>query len=210
MATKGPFVAKYLDKIIEVMNRSLDEHPRTFAVRFDLQIPAIEWGLAEDRLIDRFISSLKGKIKWARIKSARQSKTGRVHETGVRYVWARELPQRGRVHYHFVLFLNRDAFNAIGVYELGRDNLFNRVLEAWAGALRMDVDDAVGLVHFPENAIYRVTEGDVGSQDDLLHRASYLAKVSTKVVGSRHSFGSSRERRVVRSRFARPRIQLEV
>ena len=32
MRDKGPFVRKHLDKIIDVMNASLDEHPRTFVV----------------------------------------------------------------------------------------------------------------------------------------------------------------------------------
>ena len=38
MRYKGPFVGRYLDRIIDVMNASLVAHPRTFAVRFDLRV----------------------------------------------------------------------------------------------------------------------------------------------------------------------------
>ena len=191
MADKGPFIRGYLDKIIDVMDASLNEHPRTFAARFDLRFPTGLKVLAEDRVIDRFISSLKAKIQHARRRAGRRAEY-KVHQTSVRYVWGREIGQRGRPHYHFVIFLNRDAFNSLGRYEQSRDNLYNRILEAWASALGIAVEGAIGLPHFPRNAIVRINARDPDSQDEFFYRASYMAKAATKMIGRRHSFGGSR------------------
>lgn len=194
MQDKGPFHRQYLDRTIGVMGDALAAHPRTFAVRFDLRIPKHTRIFEERRLVERFISSLKEKIKWSRRRAAMTAVNGRVHQTDVRYVWAREIGQQGRPHFHVTLFLNRDAFSLMGKYELGRDNLYCRILEAWASALRMTPAEAEGLVHVPKNATYRIDADDQDSQDDFFYRVSYLAKSATKVQGPKHSFGSSRRR----------------
>ena len=190
MSDKGPYVRSYLDKIIDVMNSAIHEHSRTFAFRVDLKLPRDCELLSESRLIDRFISSFKSKIGYSRRRARRDNKYA--HRSSVRYVWAREEVRAGRPHYHFVFFLNHDAFNVIGKYEQGRSNTFNRLIEAWAVALDITVEEVLGLVHLPRNATYLVIERDLDSQDALFERASYLAKAATKVRGSRHCFGGSR------------------
>lgn len=190
MDGKGPFVRKHLDKIIDVMNASLDEHPRTFAFRVDLRLPRGLQDFKEDRLIDSFISSLRAKVRHARKKS--QLTNPKTHDTSVRYAYTREVGQKGVPHYHLVIFVNHDAFNSLGKYELGRSNLYARLVEAWASALNIETRDALGLVEIPRNAQYPVTAGGFNSQDDLFYRASYMAKAATKVRGSRHCFGGSR------------------
>lgn len=190
MRDKGPFIRKHLDKIIDVMNASLDEHPRTFAFRVDLRLPRGLQDFNENRLIERFISSFKAKVLHAREIAKRNNP--RAHSTSVRYVYAREVGQKGRPHYHLVIFVNRDAFNCLGRYELDRSNLYNRLVEAWASALYIDPKAAEGRVEIPRKAKYRVTVDDFDSQDDLFYRASYMAKVATKVIGNRHCFGGSR------------------
>ncbi len=190
MRDKGPFVRKHLDKIIDVMNASLHVHPRTFAFRVDLRLPRGLEDFNENRLIERFISSFKAKVLHARAMAKRTNP--KAHDTNVRYVYARELGQKGRPHYHLVIFVNHDAFNCLGRYELGRSNLYSRMEEAWASALDIATDEAKGLVHIPKYALYRVSEKDPDSQDELFYRASYLAKSATKVRGSRHCFGGSR------------------
>lgn len=191
MQDKGPFIKRGLNRIIDVMHASLAEHPRTFAVRIDLRYPLGLKTLPEARLIDRFISSLKSKIQHARIRAGRRAEY-RVHQTSVRYVWGREIGQKGNPHYHFVIFLNRDAFNSLGKYGRGRDNLFNRISEAWASALGIADEDAIGLAEIPKNAKYSIRADDFDSQDDFIYRASYLAKAATKVTGHRQRFGGSR------------------
>lgn len=195
MESKGPFVARYLDSIISVVDKALAVHPRTYAFRFDLRLPAGSSNWPEGRLIDRFIASLKGRIQSARRRSARAAKNGRVHDTDFHYVYAREVASTGRPHFHFVAFVNRDAFNAIGRYCEGRDNLYSRLNAAWASALDLSVDEAVGLVHIPKHPDYWIDADDENSVHELVQRVSYFAKTATKRVGRRHSFGYSRGRR---------------
>lgn len=194
MQDKGPFHSRYLDRTIDVMEDALTAHPRTFAVRVDLRIPQARKDLDEHKLINRFMCSLRAKIAWSRRRAAKTAVRGRVHQTEVRYTWAREIGQRGRPHYHFAVLLNRDAYRVVGRYEVGRGNLYSRILEAWASALGMDIEDAVGLVHVPRNATYEIDADDEKSQDAFFYRVSYLAKSATKVQGPKHSFGSSRRR----------------
>lgn len=188
---KGPFVRKHLDKIIGVMDASLDEHPRTFAFRVDLRLPRWLISIREDRLMERFIASFKNKVQHARIRALRTNP--QAHQTNIRYVWAREEGIRnGKPHYHLVIFVNHDAFNCLGKYKLGSSNLYSRMVEAWASALDIEPDAAVGLVHIPRGALYRVFANDPDSEDALFYRASYMAKAATKVRGIRHCFGGSR------------------
>lgn len=105
---------------------------------------------------------------------------------------AREVGQKGVPHYHLVIFVNHDAFNSLGKYELGRSNIYARLVEAWASALNIEDREALGLVEIPRNAHYPVTADDFNSQGDLFYRASYMAKAATKVRGNRHCFGGSR------------------
>lgn len=192
MQDKGPLLSRYLDRSIDVMGDALAAHPRTLAVRFDLRIAQACTDLNECRLISRFVDSFKAKIDWARRMALRTSVSGRVHQTDVRYIWAREIGRHGRPHYHFTVLLNRDAYRVMGKYEVGRDNLYNRILGAWAYTLGMSIEDAVGLVHVPRNATYEIDADDQASQDEFFYRISYLAKVATKVQGPKHSFGGSR------------------
>ena len=187
---KGPFVKRDLDKIIRVMNASLKDYPRTFAFRVDLRMPRLLSSFTESRLIERFISSFKEKVRHARIRARRD---GYAHDTCVRYLWAREIGDHsGRPHFHLIIFVNRDAYNCLGRYRLGNSNLYSRMVEAWASALRIEPEDAVGLVHIPRAALYSVSANNPDSQNELFYRASYMAKAATKVRGSKHCFGGSR------------------
>jgi len=194
MLSKGPFVKKHLDKIIDVIEASLNEHPRTYSFRIDLRFP-LSLDLPailklEKRLIERFIASLRAKIRHARNTAKRTNP--KMHRTNVRYLCTREIGEKGRPHYHLVIFLNRDAFNTLGKYSLERNNLYSRLIGAWESALGLESGAGEGLVHIPVNAAYRVSADDTDSQDKLFHRASYMAKAATKVRGNRHCFSGSR------------------
>jgi hypothetical protein len=190
---KGPFISEYLHRLHCTMNRALDHYREVFAFRFDLRLPANHFpGSAyENQLIDRFIESFKAKIKHNR-QMARRGKPY-AHDSVVRYVWAKEVGHRSRPHYHLAILLNKDAFCAVGAYEPGRDNMFNRLHEAWASALGLPVSAVSGLVHFPDNACYFLRRDDQGSTADFFYRASYMCKAATKAYGNGgHGFGSSR------------------
>lgn len=191
---KGPFITEYLDRLYRTMHRALDQYREVFAFRFDLRLPAnhpFNNSAYENELIDRFIESFKAKIKHNRQMARRGNPTA--HDSVVRYVWAREVGQQGRPHYHLAILLNKDAFCAVGAYEPGRNNMFNRLHEAWASALGLPVSAVTGLVHFPDNASYFLRRDDQGSIADFFYRASYMCKAATKAYGNGgHGFGSSR------------------
>lgn len=191
---KGPFIRQYLGRLDVTIGRALEQHARVFAFRVDLRFPAaIDQCENEytNKVISEFIASFKAIIKHNR--QVARSEIQYAHDSSVRYVWAREVGQHGRPHYHLAFFLNYDAFNALGKFEIGRDNMFNRLQQAWASALGCPVEAVIGLVEIPSNPSYCLRRNDPQGIDDFFYRASYLCKAATKVYGSgQHGFGSSR------------------
>lgn len=190
----GPLIVEYLDLLYATIQRALNEHPRTFAFRVDLRLPENLDAtplLGSNILVERFMESFKAKIRHNRTMA--KQKYGRAHDTAVRYVWAREIGHYGRPHFHLVIFLNNDAFSTLGRYEPGRENMFNRLQEAWASALGLSVNFVTGLVEIPSFPYYRLRRDDPTSMADLFYRASYLCKAATKSYGNGcHGFGASR------------------
>ncbi|VVP01648.1 hypothetical protein PS838_02854 [Pseudomonas fluorescens] len=191
---KGPFIREYLNRLYLTMERALTQYSRVFAFRVDLRLPS-ETELPDyaftNEVIERFIESFKAKIKHNRSQARQLNKYA--HDSTVRYVWARELGQHGKPHYHLAILLNRDAFTALGKYEIGRDNMFNRLVEAWASALGLSVEAVSGLVEIPNNPSYPMNRDDPVGQEEFFYRASYLCKSATKVFGDgSHGFGCSR------------------
>ena len=190
----GPLVADYLDALYFVLQKSLMAHRRVCAFRFDLHFPVSM--VAEDEAITnafmtRFIESLKAKVRHNRQRV--QERDGRVHDTDVRYVWAREVGSKGRVHYHVALLVNGDAFFSFGKLTSGGQNMANRIQEAWASALGLPLQGTMGLVHFPENPVYRFDPDSPLEAAEFFERASYLCKAHTKQFGlGHHGFGASR------------------
>lgn len=195
MAKKGPFITECLEALRLTIDRTLAEYPRVFAARVDLKFP--HWyGVSEEfvhnQVIQRFAASLEAKIEADRSRACRVS--GRAHDTKLRYFWVREVSGRGSPHYHFAFLLNRDAYHTLGKLESERANMFHRLEEAWASALRLSLEEVRGLVHVPDNATFRLTrnEGDPGVAS-FFHRVSYFCKEATKVYfGRTRSFGYSR------------------
>lgn len=198
MVEKGPFIQEYLEALNRTIACALDQYPRIIAFRVDLRLPRL-LGIPDDalsnRVISRFIESFKAKIEHNRDKAREQNKYA--HDCRVRYVWARERSEGGRQHYHLLILLNRDAYYTVGRLQPQRPNMITRMQEAWASALKCEVEQVRGLVHIPSNAEYRVDRevrpGNVDYLPDLFHRASYLCKAATKRYGEgAHGFGFSR------------------
>lgn len=191
---KGPFVSEYLDRLHQTCDRVLTQYSRVFAFRFDLRFPQgmpIAEEMFANQVIERFIASFKAKIKHNRYLA--QQENPYAHDSTVRFVWAREKDCSESPHYHMAILLNYDAFCSLGRFEVGRDNIFNRLNEAWASALRLPVEWINGLVHIPDNHAYVMHRNDVESQAKFFYRASYLCKAATKSYGDGvHGFGASR------------------
>ncbi|PKM28840.1 MAG: inovirus Gp2 family protein [Gammaproteobacteria bacterium HGW-Gammaproteobacteria-11] len=191
---KGPFFQQYLERLRGVIDNALQQYSRVLAFRIDLRFP-VGVNLPEchytNKVIGRFMKSLKAKISNNREKARQENKYA--HDSIVRCIWVREFGSNGKPHYHMAILLNFDAFNALGKFETGRDNMFNRLEQAWASALGLSVEAVRGLVEIPANSAYCLRRNDPQSQADFFYRASYLCKVATKVYGNgQHGFGASR------------------
>jgi Inovirus Gp2 len=191
---KGPFILEYLHRLYQTMNCAIDQYRCVFAFRLDLRFPPgpIPHDLSDDnQIIERFIESFKAKIRHNRQLALRENKYA--HDTVVRYVWAREVGQQGRPHYHLAILLNFDAFSTLGYFSSGRDNNFKRLQGAWASALGLPLDAVDGLLEIPKNAYYHIHRDDDASIAKFFFRASYLCKSATKSFGNgSHGFGASR------------------
>ncbi|HSD39045.1 MAG TPA: inovirus Gp2 family protein [Rhodocyclaceae bacterium] len=185
-------VVDYLNRAFDVLEYSLRCYRRVFAFRMDLRLPAQPYLDIPNtgQILNRFIASFKAKVEHSRYQAAKEN--AYAHQTEVLSIWCKEWSSNGAPHFHFVMLLNNDAFCTLGKFELGRDNLYNRLIEAWASALGLTAEDTRGLVQFPENGTYLLSRESPEVYRDLCYRVSYLCKVETKRYGDRsHNFGAS-------------------
>jgi hypothetical protein len=207
---RGPLIAEYLDRLYLTMQRALNQHPRTFAFRVDLRFPTsldVAPYLDSNSVLGDFLERFEEKIKHNREMAKKKNK--HAHDTRVRYVWAREMGNCGRPHFHLVIFLNNDAFSTLGDFRSSEKNIFNRLNEAWASALGLPESAVTGLVHIPicralhksvngalrarANGCYKLHRDDPAGWREFFEHASYLCKSETKIFGDGcHSFGYSR------------------
>lgn len=190
----NPLVVSQLESINSTINKAIKEHTRTLAVRVDLRLPT---NFIEDNndVMKRFSASLLAKVQHCQ---KMKTKLGaRVHNSNVRIVWAREQDRAQLHHYHVLLMFNKDTFFTLGSYDLSHDNLYSRIVTAWASALKASPTDIETLVHFPSNPTYFINANCpqfTGQFNALFHRVSYFAKVRTKQFGEGHrTFGCSQK-----------------
>ena len=203
----GPLNDTYANRIQQVIDEALIAHPRTMAIRVDLRLPQETeissdspsiWIRTDHKVITRFMAALTARLK---AQEKRQIKSGRrSYPNTLRYVWAKEENQQHKVHYHLVLFFNKDAYHTLGNYQSPSPNLANRIRDSWASALGItnfeDMMNYRGLVHFPENPTYYLNRNSPTLREEknkLRQRALYLAKRDTKPYNDRKRwFGTSR------------------
>ena len=182
LSTDG-WIVEYLQSIHKTFEKALVEHRRTYALRFELLFPTEGVYKCDDAVITRFFASLKAKLRHnIDSKSARGL---RVHPCTLRYVWCKEKNRSLNYHYHVLIFLNRDSYKWLGNVDTGNIRLLStRIIKAWNSALGFDADYPRHSVYFPPNNEYHIISSSPGFERDkseLLKRASYLAKVDTKI-----------------------------
>lgn len=166
-----------------VLMKALSYHKRTCALRFDLKLP-LNCSHREDKLISKFFDSLR-----ARIKTDIGNKNiggGRNKKCTLSYLWVNEVSRSLSSHFHVVIFLNLDIYNCFGSLTTTKGNMFSRIKAAWASALGLAFEEASGLIHVPDNAIYKINinaDNYVQQVQNILYRLSYFAKVQTKPFG---------------------------
>ena len=198
-------IVNYLDRIFDVLNNAINEHPRTFVIRCELNFPS-DYYEPDTAVISRFTDSLKAQIKAHEDRKRREGK--RVHDCHLRYIWVKERASSHVWHYHVALFVNRDAYFTLGLFKSGNQlsessisesdntNMSDRIRMAWASALDLRLDETRGLVHFPKNPTYSLDVNDESFDDEfeeVFYRLSYFAKQRTKHYGNRtRNFDCSR------------------
>jgi len=194
-----PLSAEYLSAILQTLQAALNEHLRTFMVRFDLHLPQLNFHdsptVYDSTVISKFFKSLNAKIQNDRLIKGREGK--RVHPCTLRYIWARERACADTDHYHISIFLNNDAYSHLGNYNRSGQNLSTKIVEAWASALGLDDFSTRHLVHFPEDTpVYYLNRNAPNYPQTFasaFFRLSYFAKLETKHYGDKtRSFGCSR------------------
>lgn len=180
--SNGWFV-EYLASIHKTFNKAIGEHRRTYAVRFELVFPMEGEYRNDDAVITRFFASFKAKLQNDDKIKSQENK--RVHSSTLRYVWCKERNTSLNYHYHVLIFLNHDRYWRRGEIDFNNDRwLSTKIAKAWNSALGLGADYPRHSVHFPSSCEYRI---DVNSprfeegKNELLKRASYLAKVDTKI-----------------------------
>ena len=180
-------VREYLDRTIGVLDNALMDYANVYAFRVDINFPS-NWLLTEDQAgayIDSFIRNFRYRI--------RTNNRSIKYPTVLRYIATREYTLEGKIHYHFMFFVNKNSYHTLGRYNLNHDNLYTRLVKSYASALKIEPCEAVGLVHIPMHAGAHVKRKDFVSFSRVVFRASYLCKAYSKQYGNRkHSLLSSR------------------
>lgn len=193
---QGGFVREYLDRLYCTIHRAAQRYSRVFAVRLDLHFPQYYSSIEQENLsneyLHTFIRSLRCQLK--KYSSQKKRLGQRVHDVSFEYVWARECGADSRKpHFHLLLLFNGHAFNTLGQFTADYESLYNRIGEAWGGALGLHVSEGGKFVHFPDIGQYMIQAGNMDQLAEVFHRASYLTKVSTKNFHDGfHVFGGSR------------------
>lgn len=192
ISSKSPFIKEWLDATLDTTYLALQQYPRVTIIRLDLRFPDYvpyfddsytSWAF------QRFINSLKAKIKHSRSMTLKQ--TDRVNDTVVRYIACTEYEKDGKPHIHVALFLNGDAYRYIGWFESEKNNLTKMISSAWCSALNLLWEEEKGLVYFPSNCVYRIKRNRE-SYTDAIYRLSYLCKIKSKHFGiGLHPFNHS-------------------
>lgn len=185
----GSHVKSYKERIIDVINKSVNEHSRTLAIRVDLHDPVILdngdtiscIANTDSGSISRFTNSLRAKLIADEQRKRNEGK--RVHPNTLRYAWVREFTQNDKRHFHLFLFLNKDAYYHLGDFNMDEDTLRTMITSAWCSALSLTTEEGQHLVQYPSNGKYILNRDDILNNiypGDLLNRIDYLTKVKSK------------------------------
>jgi len=180
-------VREYLDRTFNVINCALNDYANVYAFRVDISFPS-NWVVYEDQVaiyIDGFVRAFRNRIN--------SNNTEIKYPTALRYIGTREYTKEGRIHYHFMFFVNKNSYHTLGEFNILRRNLYTRLVTAYARALTIEPCEAMGYVHIPSNAGTFMKRGSLEGIGNAIYRASYLCKAYSKQYGNRkHSFLSSR------------------
>lgn len=155
-----------LDAIFKLIFSYQSYHYRLLAIRYDLHQPSY---------VD---NNKRMTVFFRRLNKRLNTKYG---DPDMKYLWVREQARANSPHYHILLLLN-------GQKVRHPSNISKICTEIWS--------DMSGTIYYPENLFYLVSRPDTERMEQLLFRASYLAKGKDKDKRPEQtkSFGCSRLR----------------
>jgi hypothetical protein len=204
--------ARYAERTRQVFDAATEQYPRLAVFRADLRFPVDGTGRRDERVISRFIDSLKTHMT-SLFNTKRQAGITCDHPTSLRFIWCREYGlQSGNRHYHVVLLLNKDAFHRLGSFhppECGKlPSLANLIQKAWCSALSLPWPQYASRVRFPDGQpvwIERNSQDYLTQYSRAYEWALYLSKEASKQYGDGRSFGCSQDKPSVIGSRRKPR-----
>ncbi|VCV82123.1 hypothetical protein BANRA_05072 [Escherichia coli] len=174
-------------RIREMVLCALDVHPRLTALRVDLRLPDVP-AATDAAVISRFINALKARINAYQKRKRREGK--RVHPTTLHYAGPGVRGAKGKNTITCCCWSTGIRCRAGDYRDPG--SLAGMIKQA-VQCPGVDTGDHTTLVHFPVRpAVWLARNDDTGFQQ-VLERADYLAKESTKAYGTgERNFGCSR------------------
>lgn len=136
LTTQGPMVKEYLQGLIDTYSSHTKQYTKGFAVLVNLYYPTqttLQQRVEQD-YFKRFMASLNAQVE-AHGQRKRAQGEGRTNK--IRFCRVYEDGQERGLHIHAVLFFNGHSFRALGDYNSTQNNLFHRIVAAWASALGM-------------------------------------------------------------------------
>lgn len=192
--THRVLVEEYLHKLRQVIDLSIQDYPRVFAVIVQLHCTYLTDDLGKsNKVMGRFKDALDSRIESYHKRSMRDDLT--LDLCRIRIVWGREQSGSHVPHFHVVLLFNRELFYRLGSFHSDTDSLFQLIQSAWGSALNIPREEGSGLVNIPPNPEYYLNRSDNYMQlSSFFQHASYLCKVDTKCFNQgMQSFGGSRK-----------------
>lgn len=187
----GPLIENYLERGIETLQHCLSAQARTLVCRVDLRYPAgllPSDALMNNEVMARFFYHLSKELTWADTK----------YTTEIRYIWCRERNSSEAPHYHLMLLLNYDAIGGLGNYGPSKDgtyskeNLFHRIVRAWAWAIGCTAHEMSGLVHACQDKFTREVYQCLDRRfPDSLRSAVYVMSYLCKAYSKSQELGQS-------------------
>lgn len=183
LTNQGPMVKEYLDGLIDTYVKHKQQYSKTLAVMVNLYFPAnasLEQRVQQD-CFKRFMASLNAQVE-AHGQRKRADGDGRSNRIRFCRVYE-DGPNRG-LHIHAVLFFNGHAFRALGDFNSTENNLYHRIVAAWASALGMYPCQVVndGLIDFSHGGYFMDSNQPQKRQIvlDMFKHYSYICKAYSK------------------------------
>ncbi|MEA3405896.1 MAG: inovirus-type Gp2 protein [Pseudomonadota bacterium] len=183
LTTKGPMVKEYLDGLIDTYVNHKQQYRKVFTVMVNLYFPAnssLEQRVQQD-YFKRFMASLNAQVE---AHGQRKRAHGDGRSNRIRFCRVYEDGQSRGLHIHAVLFFNGHSFRALGDFNSTQNNLYHRIVAAWASALGLYACQVVneGLIDFSHKGYYIDLSTAHRKQEikQMFKHYSYICKAYSK------------------------------